>query len=235
MKKYIFTLLIIITAARVSAQSDPIYNYSIGISGFSNMQMPKILNQTNGNNSLNSYFSNYIVKFNDNQISYRLSGSYLKKSTDFYNNCENCEQVNGQLKDFSFKVGFEKNFSYSIIQPYFAFDVGYRSNKFNGISTNINPQRNADAALNNAVIPTDKIIATKEGFTVTPVIGVKFNPVKYISVFVESNLEFFYSYERQESVTQDVTNYRTLNRFHKTEYLINPVSAGIQIHLGVKN
>lgn len=235
MKKYIFTILFIINVLNSFAQSDPIYNYSIGISGFSNMQMPKILNQTNGNNSINSSFSNYILKFNDNQISYRLSGSFLKKATDFYNNCENCEQVKGDLKDFSFKVGFEKNFSYSIVQPYFAFDLGYRSNKFNGISTNINPQRIADAKLNNVTIPNDKIIATKEGFTVTPVFGVKFNPVKYLSIFAESNLEFFYAYERQESVTQDVTNYRTLNRFHKTEYLINPVLIGVQIHLGVKN
>ncbi|WP_235324419.1 hypothetical protein [Pedobacter lusitanus] len=217
------------------SQSNGDYLYSVGVRGYSYMQMPKILNQTAGNTYLNSYFNSFILKFNDNLFSYRLNGSYLSRNENFRNNCDNCELVIGKMTDYSFKLGFEKNLTYSRFQPYFALDLGYRSNKFDGTSRNINPILNAQADQANTVIPPNQIIATKEGFTITPVIGIKISPVKQISVFVESNLEFFYSYERQESVSQDISNVRSLNRFHKTEYLFNPVSVGVQFHIGSKN
>ncbi|MET3112912.1 hypothetical protein AAKU52_000631 [Pedobacter sp. CG_S7] len=224
-----FTFSLLSTCAFSQMNGD--FNYSIGVRGYNYMQMPKILNQTNSDKYITTYFNSYLVKFNDNQFSYRLNGSYVKKNLSFANNCENCELVDGVMKDFSFKVGFEKNFNYAVIQPYFAFDLGYRTNKFEGISTNINAQR----IIMDMPQSQNSIIATKEGFTISPVFGVKFNPVKQISVFAESNLEFFYSYERQENVSQDVSNTRTLSKFHKTEYLINPVSIGIQVHFGNKN
>jgi hypothetical protein len=117
------------------------YNYSIGVRGYNYMQMPNVLNQANDDKYLTSYFNSYIVKFNDNLFSYRLNGSFLKKDLRFSNNCESCDLVNGEMKDFAFKVGFEKRFNYSAIQPYVAFDLGYRSNKFKGFSNDLNAQR----------------------------------------------------------------------------------------------
>jgi len=217
------------------SQSNGDYLYSVGVRGYSYMQMPKIMNQTTGNSYLNSYFNNFILKFNDNLFSYRLNGGYMSRDESFRNNCANCELVSGKMKDYSFKIGFEKNFTYSKFQPYFALDLGYRSNKFDGTSNNINPILNAQADVTNTVLPSNQVLATKEGFTITPVFGIKINPIRELSIFVESNLEFFYSYERQESVPQDASNIRSLEKFHKTEYLFNPVSVGIQFHIGNKN
>ena len=45
-------------------------------------------------------------------------------------------------------------------------------------------------------------------------------------------MDYFYSYERQESVTQDANNTRALSKYYKSEFLFNPVSVGLQIHLG---
>lgn len=226
-------ILFLMVSTFAFSQTNTDYLYSVGFRGYSYAQMPKIMDQTNGNTYLNTYFNSLILKFNDKEFSYRLNGSYMSRNESFFNNCAGCELVNGKMKDYSFKVGFEKNFSYSTFQPYFALDLGYRSNKFDGVSNNINPILNSDAV--NMPIPPNQIIATKEGFTITPVLGLKISPMKQISIFVESNLEFFYSYERQESVPQDISNVRSLSRFHKTEYLFNPVSVGIQFHLGSKN
>ena len=232
-KTYLVIFLVMLSTLAYS-QSNGDYLYSVGVRGYSYMQMPKIMNQTAGNSYVNSAFNSFILKFNDNLFSYRLNGSYMSRNESFSNNCESCEILTGKMKDYSFKVGFEKNFNYSKFQPYFALDLGYRSNKFDGISTNINPILNSPSDLAMA-IPQNQVIATKEGFTITPVLGIKINPVKQFSIFVETNLEFYYSYERQESVPQDALNIRSLNKFHKTEYLLNPVSVGIQFHLGSKN
>ncbi|MBB6271547.1 hypothetical protein HDF26_001974 [Pedobacter cryoconitis] len=233
-KTYLLLSFLMLSTLAYS-QTNGDYLYSVGVRGYSYMQLPKIMNQTAGNSYLNTYFNSFILKFNDNLFSYRLNGGYVNHDMTFRNNCENCELVSGKVKDYSFKVGFEKNFTYSRFQPYFALDLGYRSNKFNGTSNNINPILNAQADMLSTSLPSNQVIATKEGFTITPVFGIKMNPIREISIFVESNLEFFYSYERQESIPQDAANIRSLEKFHKTEYLFNPVSVGIQFHIGNKN
>ena len=229
MKTKLLIIFLVIISTASYAQTNGDYNYSIGVRGYNYVQMPDVLNQTNNDNYVDTYFSSYIVKFNDNLFSYRLNGSYLKKDYKFYNNCESCELGDGEMKDFSFKVGFEKSFNYAVIQPYFAFDLGYRSNKFKGVLASINQDGQTDPG------PVYNLHATKEGLTITPVIGIKVNPVKQLSIFVESNLEFFYAYERQERVTNGIPNSLTLNKYKKSEYLINPVALGIQIHLDAKN
>lgn len=183
------------------------------------MQMPRIMNQANGNDYINSFFNGAMVKFNDNQFSYRITGTYLKKSAQFFNNCDNCEITKGDLNDYSFKVGFEKNINYSTFQPYLAFDLGYRSNEFRGNSTQ----------------PDKSVMAIKQGLTLSPVFGLKINPIPQISIFAESNLELFYAYGRNETVTQGASKTTTLEKFRKGEFLLNPVTVGIQIHLDSKN
>jgi hypothetical protein len=229
MKKKLLVIFFVLLSGMAYSQNNGNYNYSIGVRGYNYMQMPDVLNQTNNDTYLSSYFTSYIIKFNDNLFSYRLNGSYLKNDYKFYNNCGNCELADGEMKDFSFKVGFEKSFNYSVIQPYVAFDLGYRSNKFEGVIASMNQEGGMDPG------PVTNIHATKEGFTITPVIGIKINPIKQLTLFAESNLEFFYSYERQERVIDGVPSSLTLNKYNKSEYLINPVALGIQFHLDAKN
>ncbi|WP_432708608.1 hypothetical protein, partial [Pedobacter sp.] len=155
MKKILLVISFTLISFMAFSQRDGNYNYSLGVRGYNYTQMPKLFNQSNTDNYLTSYFNSYIIKFNDNLWSYRLNGNFLNREVSFANNCDNCEVINGQMKDIAFKVGFEKNFNYSVIQPYFAFDVGYRSNKFDGEA-----ESNAQPAYN--------IQSTKDGFTVTP-------------------------------------------------------------------
>ena len=226
MKKAILTLLSLAFYLCSYSQTNGNYNYSLVARAFSIIQLPKLLNQTD-QPYLNTYFNGAMLKFNDNQISYRLSANYLNKSTSFNNNCANCELADGKTTDYSVKIGFEKSFNYSGIQPYFAMDAGFRSTVFKGVINNTNPQR--------VTVSPSSIEGSKNGFVASPVLGIKLNPIPMISIFAESNLEFFYSYERQETVALDASNYRTLNKYYKTEFLLNPVSVGIQIHLGTKD
>jgi hypothetical protein len=207
------------------------YNYSLALRGFTLMQMPKVLNESDSYNLLQAPFNGVMFKFNDNQINYRINGTYYNKSRSFYNNCETCEAADGKLIDYSFKVGFEKNFNYSRVQPYFGIDLGYRSNRFSGTIENNNALKGAVAR---AAVdgPYSKIEATKTGLVLAPFLGLKVNIVNQLSFFAEANLDYFYSYERQDAVTQDVNNTRTLNKYYKSEFLFNPVSLGLQVHLG---
>lgn len=229
MKKKLLVILLLLSGGSAFSQMNGDYNYSIVARGFSMMQMPKILNDTDYSKYVNTYFSGLVLKFNDNQISYRLSGNYLKKSKTFYNNCNNCEVISGDVTDYAFKIGFEKNLNFSRVQPYFGVDLGYRSNKFVGLSQNANTLK---GDLQSDAIPASKVEATKVGFIASPLVGIKFNVINEVSLFVESSLDFFYSYERQEFVTQDASNVRTLAKTNKAEFLLNPVSVGIIIHLG---
>lgn len=204
------------------SQRDGNYNYSLGVRGYNYTQMPKLFNQSNTDTYLTSYFNNYIVKFNDNLWSYRLNGGFINKEVAFANNCDNCETISGQMKDIAFKMGFEKNFNYSVVQPYFAFDLGYRSNKFDGRAAS-----NAQTAYN--------IKSTKDGFTVTPSLGLKINPVEQLSIFAESNMEWFYSSATEERNASTGSAGPLTSKYKKGEFLFNPVTIGIQFHLDAKN
>jgi len=221
MKKcLLFTLAFLLSNAAFSQTSGD-YNYSIAVRGYSLIQMPKILNQKNEEKFTEAVFKGGMLKINDNQISYRLSGNYLKKEVRLVNNCLNCEEANGKLTDYSFKIGFEKNINFSVVQPYFGFDMGYRYNKFVGTLRAKSPMA--------AVLGPDGAEASKSGFTMAPVLGMKVNPIPQVTLFMESNLEFFYSYERQETVGPDQA--RTFKKFNKWEFLLNPVSVGLQVNL----
>lgn len=201
------------------AQRDGDAKTSFGIRGYNYMEMPKMLHQTDDHNFVSSAFSSYIIKFNHNLFSYRLNGSYLNKSIAFSNNCEGCALAHGKVKDYSFKTGFEKNFIYGNVQPYIAFDLGYRSNEFNRDIEEITAQ--------------DLISASrKRGLTITPSLGIKISPIREICFFAEGNFEYFYAWGKETSVNAEDSGSRTATKFKKGEYLINPVSVGIQVHLG---
>lgn len=188
------------------SQQDGDAVYSFGVRGYNYMALPKLLNQTENRQYINANFNSYIIKFNNKLYSYRLNGSYLNQSIQFANNCKDCEMAKGKIKDYSFKAGFEKNFVYGKVQPYFAFDLGYRSDEFDDTFR-------------------------KRGFTVSPGFGLKVSPVKAISIFAESNMEFFYAWGKDSSAENNSGN-NSYHRFRKGEYLFNPISVGIQVHFG---
>jgi hypothetical protein len=226
MKKLLFSIFCLFISYSAFSQIDGNYNYSIGVRGYSSMQMPKILNQTNSQDYTDTYFNGALIKFNDNQISFRLSANYFRKDISFHNECENCEIATGTVSDYSFKVGFEKSLNYARIQPYFGSDMGFRSNRFTGEVKTANPK--------NMNIPYN-VDAEKNGFVFTPLIGIRVSPVKQISFFAETSLDFYYSYERQEAIQQDAANTISISKYNKWEFLLNPISIGVQIHLVSKN
>jgi len=226
MKKILLGLIFFGISLTSFAQTSADYNYSIALKAFSMMQLPKVLNQTNTQDYTKMFANGVIFKFNDNQINYRISGNYFRKNNvEFDNTCATCEIANGKVTDYSFKVGFEKNFNYSRIQPYFGFDLGYRSNRFTGTVT---PRSSMVQSTNQTAD------ATKNGLVLTPVLGLKVNIIPQLSVFAESNLDFYYSYEKQD-VTQPNGVGRTVTTYRKWEFLLNPISAGLQFSLNNKN
>ncbi|MCX2453394.1 hypothetical protein OQX61_19140 [Pedobacter sp. PLR] len=230
MKKQLLILMLVFSGGTAFSQMNSDYNYSITSRGYGSMQMPKLFNETDPVRYINTYFSGLMVKFNDNQINYRLGGSYIKQSKTFYNNCNNCDIVKGDVTDYTFKVGFEKNMNFARVQPYIGADVGYRSNRFIGVAENVNALKAEQASA--VKLPPVKMETSKNGFILSPVIGIKVHPTPQFTVFVESSLDFFYSYERQEGVTEDANNYRSLTRTNKSEFLLNPILVGVSFHIG---
>jgi len=228
MKKNLLVVLSLLLCNAAFSQISGDYNYSLAVRGYSIMQMPKILNQKKNEEFKDVSFNGGMIKFNDNQISYRLGGSYIKRDVKVINNCASCEEANGKMKDFNFTIGFEKSLNFSRIQPYFGVDIGYRQNVFNGTMVS----KNALASKADSLTLGKGVEASKNGFTVAPLIGIKINPLPQVTLFAESSIQWFYSYERQETVAQDFNNTRTFNKYNKSEYLLNAVSVGIQWNIG---
>ena len=227
MKKNLLIALSLLLSNAAFSQMSGDYNYSLAVRGYSIMQMPKILNQKKNESFKDVAFNGGMIKFNDNQISYRLGGSYIKRDVKLINECATCEEANGKVKDFNFSIGFEKNLNFSRIQPYFGFDIGFRDNNFDGILVS----KNALASKGDVLGP-DGVEARKTGFTAAPVIGIKVNPLPWVTLFAESSMQWFYAYERQETVAQDAENTRTVNKYYKSEFLLNAVSVGLQVNIG---
>jgi hypothetical protein len=213
MKKLFALVSILVLTQCAYAQMDGGFNNSIGIQAFGMLQVPKILNESNKDKYINTAFNALMIKFNDNQISYRIGGSYFKKDINF----SNVDATAGKVTDYTFKVGFEKNFNYSRIQPYFLTDLGYRSNEFAGTI-------NANTIAN----------ISKNGFIVSPGFGIKVNVLKALTLYVEGNLEFFYFQGKDETSEQGSTT-TTTNKYYKSQFLLNPVAAGLQFHFGSNN
>lgn len=210
----------------LKAQTTGDYNNSISIKGFSVFQLPALLNQI-PKNYVSSTISGAMFRFNENQISYRLSGNYISQPIHFPKHCENCEMADGNVKDYAFKLGFEKSFNYLMIQPYFAFDVGYRYNQFVGLMKTVSNQK--------LITDADYTRSTKDGFTATPVIGFRINILTHLSFFAESSPEFFYAYTREEVTPQDLVAVKTITKYKRGELLLNPIAMGIQFHFNNKN
>jgi hypothetical protein len=213
MKKLLMLCSLILTMQAVYAQVDGTYSNSIAVRGYSMMQLPKIMEQSGSGNYVNTALSGVMLKFNDNQISFRMSGNYFSKDINFKDN----QSTVGKVTDYSFKLGFEKNFNYSVVQPYFLMDLGYRSNTFSG-------------RINNDLVAD----SNKDGFTLAPGFGIKLNIIRQLTIFAEGNAEFFYFSNKDETLNPN-SNISNVAQYWKSQFMINPVSVGLQLQFGGNN
>lgn len=208
------------------SQVNPKYNFTISLIGFSSLELPRIADQDQ-QKYVTNYFSGALLKLNDNQISYRLSGNFIHNNINFQSDCTNCNLDNGRVTDYNISIGFEKNLNYARVQPYFAFDAGYRYNCFSGIQNSINLQR--------MIYATEALETIKDGFTAAPAFGIKINPIDEISIFAEGGFQYCISYLHTQTISQDLSATLTQTTGHKQEILFKPITIGIQFHLGNKD
>ncbi|MDB5118881.1 MAG: hypothetical protein JWN56_99 [Sphingobacteriales bacterium] len=192
------------------------YHYSVAIKALTIQQFPKLFKQLNSDDYYKTPLSGLVFKFNDNQISYRISGDYYyDKNYIFHNECADCEIMTGQFTNYSLKVGFEKNVNIGTIQPYFAFDIGYNNNKFKGEAMN--------AGAINFTIPYEAN-SRKKSAILGPSFGIKFNLINHIAIGAESGIDFLLTYETQEKAYNDAQRNRTFQKYNKVELLMRPLS-----------
>ena len=205
-------------------QNRNLYSYTLGLKVFSIEEFPKILNQTNTEDFRKTYWNGLVAKFNDNQISYRLSASFFSEDISFENECKDCQQAKGHLTDNAVRAGFEKSFVYADIQPYFAGDIGFRRNNFKG---------RVDPMGSNTSTPFD-VATLKNGLSMSPSFGIKFNIIDHFTLAVESSIDLLYSYEKQEKTYYDAGRSATFNQYRKWEFLLKPVSRfSLQYNFGL--
>ncbi len=213
------------TSTDLVLQSD--YYYTVGFKLLSFEQLPKILNALNSDDFYASKLNGLIIKFNDNQLSYRVSGSYLQKEISFENECTDCEQANGKLNDVQIKIGFEKNITHSIVQPYFGMDLGYRNNNFKGESISKN--------MPNSEVLYD-VTTEKNSIVYGPVLGIRINVIDHLTISAESGIDLLYSYERQTKAYRDAARTQTFQKYNKFEFLTRPLAfLSIQYNFGLTN
>lgn len=201
-----------------------LYMYTIGLKLYGLEEFPKILNQVNSNHLVNTPMSGIFVKINDNQISYRLGVNFYTKDISFKNECEECEEATGTVKDFSTKIGFEKNFVYGTLQPYLALDIGYRRNSFKGDVENASSEMYTNPY---------EAITLKNSFLMSPNFGLKFNPTGHLTLALETGLTVLHSYEKQERIQKEDRS-RFFSQYNKWEFLLKPVSMlSLQYNFGL--
>lgn len=203
------------------------FSYTIALKGLGIEQYPKILNQTNSSDLHTSYLNGLLFKYNDNQISYRFSGSLIKESIRFKNECNDCEDTEGKLSDYQFRTGFEKSILYTRLQPYFGASIGYRNNKFKGSSK--------AAGSSYTVTPYD-VVAEKSGFIMGPLAGLRFNLIDHLTISSEVGFDVFYSHERQEKTFSDLNRTKTVQTKNRMDFLTKPLAMfSLQYNFGLND
>ncbi|WP_207427372.1 hypothetical protein [Pedobacter sp. SYSU D00535] len=211
-------------AKRLTISTQPLYSYTIGLKAFSLEEFPKILNQTNPEEFRKRYFNGLILKYNDNQVSYRISGNYSFFDTSFDNECAGCQEATGKVEDNNLRVGFERNFVYGLVQPYFGTDIGYRRNTFKGQVTSKDP----------ANFESYEVRSLKNGFAFAPLLGIKFNVINHFTLAAETSFSFLYSYEKQNRTTSGADRSPSFNDYRKWEFLFRPVNMlSLQYNFGL--
>lgn len=206
--------IVIPTNSQKSHSSD--FLYSIAVRSFALEQFPRLLDQTANEHFFSSAFNGLMFKFNDNQISYRISGAHYNNDISINSSCNNCEDINGKLINTTIKIGFEKNLTYTRIQPYFGIDLGYSNQKYTS----------DEDALN-------RTIDRKNAALASPFIGVKLNILPFITVSAESNMTVAYSFQKTERNQFSEIPSSNITDKKRWEYFFAPVGIlSLQFNFG---
>jgi hypothetical protein len=213
MKKIFLFLFIQINVIIATAQSQSDSDYSFGIKAFSIEELSKLMNEVKLKSSYQTFqFNGLVFKVNDNQISYRFQINTLKKDDySFKNECITCETVTGKFDELNLRIGFERNITYTRLQPFYGIDLGYKTGKFNG-----------EALDSKTNLFLYNVSIQKNGATVYPFIGVKFNIIKSLTLSAESGIDFLYNYEKEIKSTKNnvVTS---SNGFKRSRFINKPL------------
>lgn len=190
-----------------------LYSYSVGVKVFGYEELPQILDQVKNSDFQKQYLSGIILKFNDNQISYRISGIFYSDDITFQNG--DYEQGKGKANDAAIRLGFEKNIVYADLQPYYGFDIGYRRSKFNG-SVASSPE-------NPGLIKPYDARTLKNSLSLSPLLGIKYNFLDHLTIAAETSIDFLMTYEKQNLTYNNGGISKTTNKYQKWEYLFRPV------------
>lgn len=214
MKKSVLTFLFHVLAIAGFAQSQSDSNYSLGIKLLSVDEQPKLLNEVRDNSKYyTNGFNGLMLKINDNQISYRFQGNvFNKKGYQFTNSCSNCEIVTGDYKSLDLKIGFERSLIYSKLQPFYGFDIGYKSVNFSGVSTD----KNNGSYNYNADIE-------KNGVGLSPFLGLKYNFIRALTLSAEAGFDFIYTSDKEVKSDQN-NNDISVSNFNRWQYNARPLA-----------
>lgn len=224
MKRISTFIFLTFISTTVFSQSQNDYSYSAGIDLFSYAEYPKLLNEVRSSESYRATgFKGLVFKFNDNQISYRLLGTiYSNDDYSFKNICTDCETVNGKFKQFSAKLGFERNIIYGVVQPFYGLDLGFKKISFSGTSRD---QSN---------VPLYDVEIEKNGGVIYPFLGFKVNLIKARVTFsAEAGIDMLYSHDKETKTDNgnppDINNYKRWGFYNKPLGML-----GLQFNFGVQ-
>ncbi|WP_028296035.1 hypothetical protein [Olivibacter sitiensis] len=209
------------------------FMYSIAVRAFALEQFPQLLNQPVPGDLFASYLNGLMFKFNDNQFSYRLYASYFDKKNVNLDNVDNdlSKRANGHLKNLALKIGFEKNLTYTKLQPYFGFDIGYMRQHFDG---------NTQLMLAGAPDSNDfeeNTIDRKNTALLSGFIGIKLNITSQFTLLAEANANTTYSFQKTDVSSENSEGFQFQQKQkEKWEYFFSPIGQiGIQFNFGSIN
>ena len=211
MSKKIFLFVFIFLATKlVSGQTNSGFNYNIGVKLFSFAQPPLIVNNQSNSNNEPTYLPGLLLKINDNQIAYRIGFDYFTKNNFKFNNADT-SSGKGKYSQYAFTLGFERDLSTTSFKPYFGADIGFIHTEFNG-------QQNRPGPASYSMLHT-----IKNGFLLSPFVGIKYNFIPRLYVSLESSISFLYAYNRVQN-TNVVTSNVPVTHFTRSEFLTAPIS-----------
>lgn len=202
------------------------YMYTVSIRSFAMEQFPQLLNQPIPGDLHTSYLNGLMFKFNDNQISYRISGTFFNKKDVSLDNVHNemSTRASGRLQNIAIKLGFEKNITYTRLQPYFGFDIGYMGQKYEGKTY---PQVSSYAN-----VASEDVLDRKNSILLSGFIGLKFNIVPCLSLAAEANANGAHSFQKTDysNSTGEGLQFRQ-DKGNKWEYFLSPLGMlSLQFH-----
>lgn len=204
------------------------YMYTISIKSFALEHFPQLLNQPIPGELHRSYLNGLMFKFNDKQISYRISGSFFNKGDISSNNVHNdmSTSASGRLQNIAIKLGFEKNMTYTRLQPYFGMDIGYMRQEYEGKT---HPRLNTYVN-----VASENFLDRKNSILLSGFIGLKFHIASYFTLAAEANVNGAYSFQKTDYSNDNggELQFRQDNR-NKWEYFFSPLGMlSLQFNFG---